>query len=605
MALPMAAMPAAFSPAYWALHGFLIAGSGLSLAWLGRPLLGGALRGLREGRPNLESVFLLSSAGALALSVHASATGGEGLYYDVLPVVLAIYWFGSLLGERTRRRADEALAELRASIDTVRVVSGGSAPERRPRSSLAPGDRVLVLSGETVPVDGRVAAGAATVVESAITGEPFPVAKSPGQGVHAGSVVADGGHLEVDPDLSRPSRLDGVLGAVDAALLAPNSIQSDADRVLRWFLPLVILSAAATLAGWWAFGKPADGFRHLLAVLLVACPCALGLATPLAVVSALHRLGSLGLAPRDGDLVLRLSEVDTVALDKTGTLGEGMPAVQRVILAPGAPVDEAELRARVAAIESLADHPLATSLSRLAPAAALPGLSVRSVPGQGVVGSWDGGELCIGEPALMPPGADLSLAEGAPGKRLWLSLDGRLAGVVLLRETLRPDAVPAVRSLLALGLRVEVLTGDPSPAWAEIGGAAVRSGLSPSDKADRVGALAREGRRVLFVGDGLNDLGAMSAAHAAVAMSGGADLARLRCDAVLSVDRLSALPEAVALCRRVRADLRGNLAFSLAYNLAGVGLAAAGLLEPWLAAAVMLLSSLLTGWRALRSVRGS
>jgi P-type E1-E2 ATPase len=203
----------------------------------------------------------------------------------------------------------------------------------------------------------------------------------------------------------------------------------------------------------------------------------------------------------------------------------------------------------------------------------------------------------------MPPSVDFGFAADLGGKRVLVALDGRAVGAIALRETLRPDAAATVAGLRALGLRVEVLTGDPSPAWASIEGAEVRSGLSPLDKAARVRELAAEGRRVLFVGDGLNDLEGMSAAHATVAMSHAADLTRHSCDAVLVVDRLRALPEAVALARRVRRDLRVNLRLSVAYNLVGIALAAAGFLQPWLAALVMLVSSLLVGFRAVRAAR--
>lgn len=603
MALPMVVMPAPFSPTYWGIHGFLMAGSALSFAWLGWPMLRGSFEAIQEGRPSLEAIFLLSSLAALALSAHGSLTGGAAIYYDVIPMVLSIYWVGAVLGERSRKEADAALAALRAELDTVRVAVAGGAPRRARRAELAEGERVLVLGGETIPVDGQVVAGSGTVVEAAITGEPLPVSKVRGSTVHAGSVLVDAGHLEVLPDGRAATRLDGVLSAVDRALTAPNRIQREADRLLAWFLPLVVVAALATLAGWTLAGQPAAGFRHLLAVLLVACPCALGLATPIAVVAALHRLGRLGLAPRDGDLILRLSEVDHVVLDKTGTLGEGAPRVVGLRCAPG--VDESRVRSVVAAIESLADHPLARTLAGTGVPATLPGLVVRAVPGQGVAATWEGGEARVGEPALMPPGADLGFAADLPGKRVLVALDGKVAAVFALQEALRPDAAPAIVALGDLGLRVEILSGDPSPAWASIGGAPVRAGMSPADKALRVRALRAEGRRVLFVGDGLNDLEGMSEAHATVAMAAGADLTRHACHAVLAADRLMALPEAVGLARRVRADLRRNLLLSLSYNGVGIGLAAAGLLEPWSAALVMLASSLLVGVRAARSARAA
>jgi len=592
-----------FSTIYWSLHGFLLGSSVISFALLGWPLLVGAWSSLARRRLTLESLFLLSALGALLLSAYSTFTGRGGLFYDVIPVVLAIYWFGKLLGESSRERANEALAGLRAALDTVSVVVPGAAPERRARASLQPGDRLAILAGETLPVDGTVTQGRATLIEAAITGEPFPVAKTVGDLVHAGSVIADDGWLEVAPSISGTSRLDAVLSAVDRALDAPSNIQRDADRILGWFLPFVVAAGLATFGAWSYFVSLEQGLRCMLAVYLVACPCALGLATPVAVMSALHRLGSLGIAPRNGDLILRLAEVDTVALDKTGTLGEGLPAIEELRLPPSPPVDGERLSALVAAVESRARHPLAEALARLAVPAELRDLRVEAVPGQGVIGKWQGGELRIGEPGLMPATADFSFAADLVGKRVALALDGIAAGMLILRETLRADARVSVRALRDLGLEVVILTGDPSPAWEAIEGAGVRSGLSPSDKAAAVRALSEAGRKVLFVGDGLNDLQGMSEAHATLAMAAGADLTRHSCDGVLAVDRLLALPAAIRLGRKVRADLRVNLLLSVGYNFVGIGLAAAGLLAPWVAALFMLSSSLLVAARAVRSTR--
>lgn len=589
--------------AYWRVHGFLIASTVAVLALLGGPLLRGTLGSLRRRELSLEALFMLSVLGALALSLRASLTGHGGVFYDVIPVVIAIHTLGSLLGERSRAQADAALAALRTALDTVTVVAPGAAPRRQARAALAPGQLVAVAAGETVPVDGAVVAGTATVVEAAITGEPFPVPKQPGDRVHAGSVIADAGYLEVAPELGAASRMDGVLAAVSRALGAPTRIQRDADAILRWFLPVVIVVGILTFIGWAAAGRGLeDPLRAMLAVYLVACPCALGLATPIAVMSALHRLGRIGLAPRSGDIVLKLAEVDTVVLDKTGTLGEGLPAVESLHLAPGCAVSEPALRSLIAAVESRARHPLAAALARLGAPADLPDLRVESKPGLGVIGAWSGGELRVGEPALMP-GADFSFASGLAGKRVRVSLDGRAAAVVILRESLRADARSTVQALRDLGLHVRVLTGDPSPAWSEISGAEVTAGLSPADKARIVRQLRGQGARVLFVGDGLNDLEGMSDAHATLAMAAGADLTRHSCDAVVVVDRLASIPESIRLCRRVRSDLRINLLLSAGYNLVGIGLAAAGLLDPMVAAVVMLVSSFLVALRAIRAAR--
>ena len=590
-----------FSPVYWGIHGFLLTSSVVAFALLGWPLMTGAWQTWRRRQLTLESLFLLSAFGALVLSAISTFTGRGSVYYDVIPVVLAIYTFGSLLGERSRGQANAALAALRTTLDTVTVVGSDGAPQRQARSALQEGQRVAVLAGETVPVDGTVTSGSATVVEAAVTGEPFPVAKHVGDRVFAGSVIADDGYLQIAPDLTKASRMDGVLDAVVRSLDAPTRIHRDADALLRWFLPFVVIAGVLTYSGWAYYGHFEKGLRAMLAVYLVACPCALGLATPVAVMSALHRLGRIGLAPSSGDTVLKLAEVDTVVLDKTGTLGEGLPTIEGIHLNPSATITETDLRQKIAAVESRARHPLAAALVQLAAPVELSGLKVETQSGLGVVGKWDTGELRIGERDLMPASADFSFADSLTGKRVWVALDGRAVAVVILCETLRVDARATVQALHKLGLSVEVLTGDRSPAWTSIEGAKITSGLSPAGKAARVRAMNQAGHKVLFVGDGLNDLEGMSDAHATLAMASGADLTQHSCDAVVVVDRLATIPESIQLCRKVRRDLKVNLWISTGYNFVGIGLAAAGLLAPWVAALVMLSSSLLVAARAVRS----
>ncbi|MFW5883151.1 MAG: HAD-IC family P-type ATPase, partial [Verrucomicrobiota bacterium] len=418
--------------------------------------------------------------------------------------------------------------------------------------------------------------------------------------------------------------LDEIFASIEQAEERPSELQEQADAITRWFLPVVVVVSLGTFGAWMLLGTWQQALFNAMAVILVACPCALGLATPIAVWGGLFRLSRLGMVSRSGRLIDALSKTRRIFFDKTGTLSESSLRVVDFLVPDGGPAERGELLRWVELAESQVTHPVARALARFAgrqlpeTAGAAPargvagGLRVRA--GLGLEASIDGATgsmpLLIGELDLMPPGirgelADLAHASPAADakKRVFIALDGQAAGVALLDEELRSGVEPLIRQLSAQGIESMILTGDLSPKWAEIEGVKVEPGLSPLEKEEAVRASAQAGEMPLFIGDGTNDTPAMAAAAASMAMHEGAALARASADATLADHALGNLPEAVATAREVRRSLKGNLLFAACYNIIGMSLAACGLLHPVVAALLMVVSSILVSSRAARSVR--
>lgn len=430
-----------------------------------------------------------------------------------------------------------------------------------------------------------------------MTGEWRPLARGPGEPVFAGTHAIDG-ELEIEVTArAGERRLDAVLAEVAAARLAPSTLQRQADRLAAAFLPLVLLVSAATCAFWtWRVGWT-TGLFNSMAVLLVACPCALGLATPLAVWHGLARLAELGLVARTGDVIDGLARAEQVFLDKTGTLSTDRLVVAEWRIRPEWTARAAWLRAAVAAAERGMEHPVARALADCqgedAPVVSV--AEVRLEPGCGVVARVDGYELRIGTPEWT--GCETA---GGGGRTVGVSVDGAPAALVVLGEQWREGAAAVCGELHLLGLATEILTGDTAEPAGDFAGTTWRGGLRPEEKRARVETLRREGKVTLFIGDGINDAAALGAADVAIAMGGGAALARAAAPAVFLGNDLRFLPAAIREARRVRAGVAGNLRFAAAYNLLGMALAAAGLLHPIAAALLMLGSSAVVSARALR-----
>lgn len=586
---------------YWVVHGGLMASAVLVLVFLGRDLTGSAWAAIRQGRVSIDLLFLVTLLGALAGSLVSSFARTGSVYYEVVAILIVVHTAGKMLGARSRLAALHAVDRTREAFERCRVRGADGVVRETAVVELRGGEKVVVAPGGPICVDGRVVSGVAFVQETSMTGEWAPVSKGPGDAVWAGSHTVDG-ELEITA-AAGPRALDGVLRAVAEARMAPSQLQAQADRLMRYFLPVVIGTSALT--GWFWAGRVewSEALFNAMAVLLVACPCAMGLATPVAVWGGLARLARFGLVARSGDFLDVLARTDMVAFDKTGTLSTERMTVTGWASAPGWSGDrEVWLRAAVAALESDLHHPVAEALKSACEAArnqseaSLVVAERRVVAGRGVIGVVDGRRVAVGEWALH------GWAGAAPvgsGKRIFVAVEGEWAATVTLGEEWRAGLGEVFEELGAMGVAAEVLTGDPHPPTGLA--VTVRGGMTPAEKTARIQELNAAGRVVVLVGDGVNDAAAMSAAAAGIALRGGSDLARAAATAVFAGDDLRFLPAAIRLARDVRRGVRGNLWFAFSYNAVGMALAAAGLLHPVVAALLMLGSSALVAVRALRS----
>ncbi len=588
----------------WVIHGILAASAVGVFLLAGMPILRESWAAARSGRIVFEQLFLAGIIGAFAASVHSSLTGEGHIYYEVVAVLVAIYTFGTLLARRRQDALRESIARLGAAFDTCERVTCCGKHERVPVDDIAPGDIVIAGAGEGIPVDGTVEDGAALVSEAALTGEPYPAVKRAGDTVLAGSRVEDSALRITATSRGRSRRLDALLRSVEQARRNPARIQREADRLVAWFLPLVMIIAALTAAAWTWHSGWVTGVFNGLAVLLVACPCSMGLATPVAIWSALAALAKRGLFARESDAIENLASADTAVFDKTGTLSESDARLVDFVTTPG--TDRAQILAGIAAVQSGSTHPIARAFRASAgdhPVAT----AIRVIPGTGLEGRLpDGTELQIGNERLLDTTDDpaplrkLLTADPRGAHEIFVRRGGKLCGLAILRESLRDSARTAMEQMKSLGIRTIVMTGDREENAARFGFDECLAGLAPDAKLREVENLLGAGLRVLFVGDGINDAPAMAAATASIAMAGGSELPRETASIELNGHDLRAVPQAIALCRATVRAIRRNLAFATCYNIVGIGLAAAGILHPIAAALIMLVSSLTVTWRVLR-----
>lgn len=589
------------SLAYWVLHGGLVLSSVAVMAFLGGPLFVSTLAMLRARQLSIEGLFTLSLFGAFLGSLVSSLTGKGAVFYEIVSIVIAIHTVGRMLSERSQSKLRLESEQVRERFDQAEVEVDGDWAAM-PVSEVTPGSRVRIQPGCPFTLDGVVLSGVGYVRETALTGEPLPVVRRVGDLVRAGTWSEDG-MFEVEARSELGTReLDQILSTVESSGGQPSELQTQANQLIQGFLPLVAGVSIATAIYWSFTGTWIDAALNSMAVLLVACPCALGLATPVAIWQGLFLLARMGVVSRDGALIDALAQSKRFFFDKTGTLSESALRVTEIAVADSWQEQREELLAAVHSIESQVSHPVARAL-----VAATDGhadfTELTLIPGRGVAAQTALGRMRIGEASLLPE-VDASFLKAIlkekGGKLVYVFVDELLALVFVARERVR-EGVPSVWAELdELGIGAAVLTGDPNPELELPEEVLLEAGLSAAEKEQIVRSSMGSGETPVFVGDGINDTAAMACAAASVAMGSGTGLARSATSGQLSDDRIEVLPDAVRLARAIHRRLRGNLVYAAAYNVVGMGLAAAGLLHPVAAALIMLVSSVWVTARALR-----
>jgi P-type Cu+ transporter len=603
--------------------------------WGGAPFFARGWRSLLPWSPNMYTLIALGAGVAWVYSVVAFALpslfppamrdmhGQVAVYFESAAVIVTLVTLGDFLELRARRQTGEALRGLLGlAPKTARRISKDGSEEDVPLESLHVGDHVRVRPGEKVPADGSVIDGESYVDESMLTGEPVPVAKkvhdkvTGGTQNQHGSLVVRVEHVGQDTVLSR------IVTLVAEAQRSRAPLQRVADRVAAWFVPAVVVVALAAFAVWWMVG-PTPALAHALvaavSVLIIACPCALGLATPMSIMVASGRGAQAGVLFRDASAIETLREIDTLVFDKTGTLTEGKPTLVELRLFGR---DRAEVLALAASVEQPSEHPLAAAIVSAAEAEGLviPKITgFQALAGRGVSGRVDGHDVALGngdhmEDERVDIAAGRDVADKARSKgatAMYMAIDGRLAAVLALADAVKPSTKPALDALHAAGVKLVMLTGD-SEATAKAVAASlpvdeVHAGASPEDKANIVKALKAAGARVAMAGDGVNDAPALAVADIGIGMGNGSDIAIQNASVTLLKGDLAGIARARALSEATVKNIRQNLFFAFVYNAVGVPLAAGALypvfgitLSPMIAAVAMSLSSVSVVGNALR-----
>ncbi len=550
----------------------------------------------------------------MTFTLFGSPEAGSGeIYLEVAALVTVFILAGRYAEARAKKSSSEALRALLelGAKDATRLVGG--VEQRVPVGQLAAGDRVLVRPGEKIPSDGLVADGASAIDASMLTGESVPVEVTVGSRV-VGATVNVGGRLIVeitrvgaDTELARMQRL------MDEAQTGKARVQRLADRVSAVFVPIVILLAIVAFVGWLLVGGSVEvAFTAAVATLIIACPCALGLATPTALLVGTGRGSQLGILIRGPQVLEQTRQVDTIVLDKTGTITQGAMTVTTVSAAPG--VTDQELLGIAAGAEWGSEHPVARAIVTEHGAAAAVAESFASHAGFGVQAVLDGSLVVAGRPAWVQDQwsvhlpirfrGEAEVLEAAGGTVIAVARDGEFLGLVAVSDTVKPTSAEAIARFRALGLRPVLLTGDNAGAAAHIAGLVgideVRAGVTPAGKLDAIRQLQSSGRVVAMVGDGVNDAAALAAADLGIAMGGGTDAAIAASDVTIASGDLLVVADAIRLSRRTLGTIKGNLFWAFAYNIAAIPIAMLGLLNPLVAAAAMALSSVFVVTNSLR-----
>ncbi|MEM6837141.1 MAG: heavy metal translocating P-type ATPase [Cyanobacteria bacterium P01_C01_bin.120] len=608
------------------------------MGWCGRSFFVDAWQSWRRRSVNMNTLVALGTGAAYLYSLVVTLAPGlvtaQGLevavYYEAAVVIITLLLLGRWLEQRAKKQTFAAIRQLMGlQAKTARVLRQGN-PVDIPVQSVVVGDVVVVRPGEKIPVDGTVIGGKSTVDESMVTGEPLPVTKVPGDEVVGATINKTGSFQFRAARVGKDTLLAQIVQLVQAAQNSKAPIQNLADRVTGWFVPMVIAIALVTFAAWLvSTGNVTLALIATVSVLIIACPCALGLATPTSIMVGTGKGAENGILIRGGDSLERVHRVTTLVLDKTGTLTTGKPAVTDFVAAGGtANQHELQLLRLIAAVEQSSEHPLAEAILDYArrqeiTVAALPPVSnFQAIAGRGVQGYVDGRLLQIGTPRwLQELGIDIkslsaretALASQAKTTAL-IAVDGQIAGLLAIADPLKPNAPRAIERLQKMGLEVLMLTGDnryAAEALAQqVGIRQVLAEVRPHQKAEQITALQQTGKIVAMVGDGINDAPALAQADVGIAIGTGTDVAIAASDITLIAGDLHGIVTAIQLSRATLQNIRQNLFFAFIYNAIGIPIAAGvlypvtgWLLNPIIAGAAMALSSVSVITNALRLQR--
>jgi Cu+-exporting ATPase len=625
--------------------------------WCGWQFFRSAWKGLMHFSANMDTLVAIGTGAAYLYSLAATiwpgffagvggtagnvahgeaAMGGMTMvpvYYEAAAVIIVLILLGKYFEARATGRTSAAIKRLIGmQAKTARVMRNGTEQDV-PIESVVVGDRVLVRPGEKIPVDGNVESGQSAVDESMLTGESVPVEKAAGDSVFGATMNSTGALRLIATKVGADSALQQIVRLVQEAQGSKAPIARLADKISGVFVPIVIAIALMTFVVWW-FASPAESRLSMalvtaVSVLIIACPCALGLATPTAIMVGTGRGAEKGILIKGGEALETAHKLTAIVLDKTGTITHGKPAVTDIITAPGGvggTLDERELLRLAASAEQHSEHPLAAAIVREATARGLSlaePIGFQAVVGHGVEATVEGRAVLVGKAALLAQRtipstlAEKAAALAAMGRTpMFVAVDGREAGIIAVADTVRPESKEAIATMHALGLRVVMMTGDnqrtAEAVASQVGVDVVFADVLPKDKADKVKALQAEGHVVGMVGDGINDAPALAQAHVGLAVGTGTDVAMESADITLMRGDLRAVPQAIALSHATMRTIKQNLFWAFIYNVVGIPIAAGvlfpftgWLLSPIIASAAMAFSSVSVVLNSLRLSRTS
>jgi Cu+-exporting ATPase len=610
----------------WVLQFILVT---LVLVWPGRFFFTQGLPALFKGAPDMNALVAMGTGAAWSFSTVATffpallPAGTRAVYFEAAAVIVTLILLGRFLEARAKGKTGEAIRRLIGLQPQTAFRMKDDMAVEVPIADIAVGDILRVRPGERIAVDGIVTEGSSFVDESMITGEPLPVAKASNDPVTGGTVNGSGGFTFRVTKVGQDTMLAQIIRMVEDAQGAKLPIQDLVNRVTLWFVPVVLVLAALTVLGWLVFGPdPALSFALVagVSVLIVACPCAMGLATPTSIMVGTGRAAELGVLFRKGDALQALRSTEIVAFDKTGTLTRGRPEVTSVFLRPG--LDEAEIMGRVASVEALSEHPIGEAIVRMAQAKGFtiaPATEFNAEAGFGVKALVEGSHIMVGADRMMQREgiaidefADQAVQIAEQGQTpFYAAIDGALVGLIGISDPVKPETPAAIKALKDMGLKVALITGDNEKTAhsiaAQLGIDTIVAEVLPDGKVAALRDLAKDGAKIAFVGDGINDAPALAAADVGIAIGTGTDVAIESADVVLMSGDINGVCNAFEISRRTMRNIQQNLFWAFAYNTALIPVAAGALyifggplLSPMLAAGAMALSSIFVLSNALR-----